>query len=51
MLEREPLERAAQAGELMAYKHYGFWKCMDTLRDKNILNDLWYKQQSPWKVW
>jgi len=51
MLEREPLESVAQAGELMAYKHYGFWKCMDTLRDKTILNDLWDKQQSPWKVW
>ena len=51
MLEREPLERAAQTGELMAYKHYGFWKCMDTLRDKTILEDLWDKKQSPWRVW
>ena len=51
MLERNPLEKAAQAGELMAYKHDGFWKCMDTLRDKTILNDQWDKKQSPWKVW
>jgi glucose-1-phosphate cytidylyltransferase len=51
MLEREPLEQAARSGELMAYKHDGFWKCMDTLRDKTSLIDMWDKQQAPWKIW
>jgi glucose-1-phosphate cytidylyltransferase len=49
--EREPMERLAQDGQLMAYKHNGFWQCMDTLRDKKLLNDLWDAGESPWKVW
>lgn len=51
VLEVEPLERAAEAGELKAYLHDGFWQCMDTLRDKNILEELWQIQKAPWKVW
>ena len=51
ILEREPLERLANAGELMAYRHSGFWHPMDTLRDKNILEELWASNQAPWKLW
>ena len=49
MLEREPLEKLAKNGELAAYKHYGFWQCMDTMRDKILLNNLWKKRKNPWK--
>jgi glucose-1-phosphate cytidylyltransferase len=49
LLEREPLERAANAGELMAYKHEGFWQCMDTKRDHELLESLWIKG-APWTV-
>jgi glucose-1-phosphate cytidylyltransferase len=49
--EKEPLENLAQMGELMGYQHNGFWQPMDTLRDKNMLNDLWSKGSAPWKNW
>jgi len=49
--EREPMERLAKDGRLMAYKHTGFWQCMDTLRDKNLLNELWDSGKAPWKIW
>lgn len=49
MLEREPLEKVLQAGELMAYKHDGFWQCMDTKRDRDILESLW-SQEAPWRL-
>ncbi|MBN1803670.1 MAG: glucose-1-phosphate cytidylyltransferase [Sedimentisphaerales bacterium] len=49
--EREPMENLAKNGQLMAYKHTGFWQCMDTLRDKNLLNSLWDSDNAPWKVW
>lgn len=49
--EREPLENIATNGELYAYKHSGFWKCMDTLRDKVQLNELWNQGKAAWKVW
>ena len=49
--EREPLERIAAAGELMAYKHESFWQCMDTLREKRMLDSLWVNGRAPWKVW
>jgi glucose-1-phosphate cytidylyltransferase len=49
--EREPLERIARDGQLMAYKHDGFWQCMDTLRDKVRLEALWDSGQAPWKLW
>ncbi len=51
VLEREPLESLAQEGELIAYKHQGFWQCMDTLRDKNYLESLWKTNSAPWRVW
>jgi glucose-1-phosphate cytidylyltransferase len=49
VLEREPLEIATKAGELMAYRHNGFWHCMDTKRDHDLLESLW-SQGAPWKV-
>jgi glucose-1-phosphate cytidylyltransferase len=49
--EREPLERLANAGQLSAYMHRGFWQPMDTLRDKVMLEDLWSRGKAPWKVW
>lgn len=51
MLEREPLEGLARDGQLVAYRHQGFWQPMDTLRDKNMLEELWNAKQAPWKVW
>jgi glucose-1-phosphate cytidylyltransferase len=49
--EREPLERLAKDGELMAYQHSGFWQPMDTLREKQLLESLWRSGDAPWKVW
>ena len=49
LLEREPLERLAEKGELMVYQHHGYWQCMDTLRDKTTLDDLWVSGKAPWK--
>ena len=49
--EKEPLEQLAKDGQLMAYKHDGFWQCMDTVRDKKRLESLWGSGQAPWKIW
>lgn len=49
--EKEPLERLAQDGQLMAFQHESFWQCMDTLREKHILETLWQSGKAPWKVW
>jgi glucose-1-phosphate cytidylyltransferase len=49
--EQEPLTRLAADGELMAYEHDGFWQPMDTLRDKQLLEDLWASGSAPWKIW
>jgi glucose-1-phosphate cytidylyltransferase len=49
--EREPMERLAQEGQLMAYRHWGFWQCMDTIRDKVRLDELWETGAAPWKLW
>lgn len=51
VLERGPLERVAARRELFSYRHKGFWQCMDTLRDKNYLEELWSGGQAPWKLW
>jgi len=51
VLEREPLERLAREGQLVAYHHTGFWQPMDTLRDKRLLEDLWRDGRAPWLVW
>lgn len=49
--EKEPMERLAKDGKLAAYKHNGFWKCMDTLRDRDGLEELWNSNCAPWKKW
>lgn len=49
--EREPLENIAKENQLVAYKHEGFWQPMDTIRDKNMLENLWSSGQAPWKSW
>ena len=49
--EREPLERLAEEGQLVAYRHEGFWQCMDTMRDVRLLERLWAEGRAPWKVW
>lgn len=51
MWEHEPLKKIAHDGKLAAFKHDGFWQPMDTLKDKNYLDDLWQKGKAPWKVW
>lgn len=51
VFEREPLERLANEGELMSYMHKGFWQCMDTKREKDILEKLWQSGKAPWKKW
>ncbi len=51
VLEREPLERLAAAGELRAHRHEGFWDCMDTYKDAVALDDLWRSGEAPWQVW
>ena len=50
-LEVEALERLAADGQLAAYKHDGFWQCMDTLRDKRLLENLWQSGSAPWAIW
>ena len=49
--EKEPLEKLSADGQLMAYKHSGYWQCMDTLRDKTKLEELWNSGDAPWKIW
>ncbi|MCC0655730.1 glucose-1-phosphate cytidylyltransferase [Clostridioides sp. ES-S-0123-01] len=51
IFEREPLEKIAEQGKLMAYKHFGFWQCMDTQRDKMFLEKLWQDGKAPWRKW
>ena len=51
VLERTPLERLAQENELRAYRHEGFWECMDTYKDAVALNDLWVSGRAPWRLW
>ncbi len=51
VFEEYPLEEAARRGELNAYRHHGFWQCMDTLREKQKLESLWASGRAPWKVW
>jgi len=49
--EHEPLQQLAQDGQLSAYRHYGFWHPMDTLRDKSVLEEMWLNGKAPWQVW
>ena len=51
ILERFPLEECARKNNLMAYKHHGFWQCMDTMRDKILLEELIEKKEAPWIKW
>ena len=51
VLERKPLETLAAEGKLGIYKHYDFWQCMDTQRDKLQLEDMWSRNAAPWKIW
>jgi len=51
VLEQSPMRMAAGQGELMCYKHGGFWQCMDTVREKTKLEELWAAGEAPWKVW
>jgi glucose-1-phosphate cytidylyltransferase len=51
VLEREPLQRLAADGELHAFRHQGFWDCMDTYKDAVVLNDLWASGEAPWRLW
>ncbi|CAM4332439.1 glucose-1-phosphate cytidylyltransferase [Paenibacillus alkaliterrae] len=51
ILEKEPLEKLAKSGQLMAYKHSGFWQSMDTLRDKQVLEEVWKTGKAPWRKW
>ena len=51
VLEQEPMHRLAADGELMSFYHAGFWQCMDTQREKKLLEDLWASGKAPWKLW
>lgn len=51
VFELEPLSKVAKKGQIVAYKHHGFWQCMDTQRDKGILEEMWLNNKAPWKVW
>lgn len=51
VLETTPMEKLVDDGQLMAYKHDGFWQCMDTLREKQLLESLWNRNEAPWKIW
>ena len=51
IFEQEPLMKLAQEGQLMSYRHTGFWQCMDTEREKKELEKLWETGHAPWKVW
>ena len=51
VFEQEPLQKLAREGQLFNYRHHGFWKCMDTLRDKKVLNEMWNTGNAKWKIW
>ena len=51
VFEREPLEKLAAEGQLMSYSHKGYWQCMDTKREKDMLEHLWKAGKAPWKKW
>ena len=51
VFEKEPLQKLSDEGQLMAYRHDGFWQCMDTKREKDKLEELWASGKAPWKCW
>ena len=51
ILEKEPLQKVANMGELMCFPHEGFWQCMDTKRDRDLLEDMWNNRNAPWDVY
>ena len=51
IFERDPLENLAKDDQLMAYKHHGYWQCMDTKRDHDLLQELWDNDEAPWYIW
>jgi glucose-1-phosphate cytidylyltransferase len=51
ILERAPMERLAADGQLVAYRHDAFWQCVDTVRDLNVLREIWEGGNAPWKIW
>jgi len=51
VLERSPVEQLARDGQLMGYRHHGFWSCMDTLKERNMLEELWAGGKAPWLIW
>jgi glucose-1-phosphate cytidylyltransferase len=51
VLEQEPCRRLAREGQLHAFQHTGFWQCMDTIREQELLNKVWRTGQAPWKIW
>ncbi|MEO0599432.1 MAG: glucose-1-phosphate cytidylyltransferase, partial [Chloroflexota bacterium] len=51
VFEHDLLERVARDGQLTAYKHDDFWQCMDTVRDRDLLRNLWDRDEAPWKLW
>ena len=51
VFEKEPMQRLAEAGQLMSFRHNGFWQCMDTQREMQKLESLWQSGSAPWKVW
>jgi len=51
VLENEPFRKLSSEGKMAAYRHYGFWQCMDTQRDRSTLQDRWFGGNAPWKVW
>ena len=50
VLEQEPLERVAELGQLNAFKHHGFWQCMDSKRDRDLLEKIWASENCPWRL-
>ena len=51
VFETKPLEKLVNEGQLMSYRHTGYWQCMDSMREKQILENLWEQRKAPWKVW
>ena len=49
--EHDPVEQLAHESQLMGHRHYGFWSCMDTLKERNMLEQLWATGEAPWKIW